>query len=141
MVSRITTLGMTCAHSDLGLIVTWLSATRSQNTWTKRHATAYCPWPCSIPLARDLVIDADIDTKLFPEDLSERAAISQIYPVSDTTTFFLTHAFLGHDPVETLGSRYGRAEPDLLVRGLLVQDECVALGRDFEDASLFVVKD
>jgi hypothetical protein len=43
---------------------------------------------------------------------------------------------LGDDPVESFRSGDGRAEPDLLVRGLLVQHVAVFFGLDFENTSL-----
>lgn len=87
--------------------------------------------------AWDLIVDADINTQLLPENLSERAAVPQIYPVSNTTTLLVVHALLCHNPIEALGPGYRGAEPNLLVRGLLVQDKGVFLGRDFENSGLF----
>lgn len=43
------------------------------------------------------------------------------------------------DPVKSFWPGDGRAEPDLLVRGLLVEDVAVLLGLDFEDTSLKMV--
>lgn len=107
----------------------------------KRRATSQIGVHVLLPSARDLVVDADIDAQLLPQKLRERRAVSQIYPVPHSAPFLFTHAFLGYDPVETLWSGYWRAEPDLLVWRLLVQDEYVVLVRDFENTSLFVVED
>jgi hypothetical protein len=77
--------------------------------------------------ARDLIVNTDVNTQLFPENLSERAAVPQVYPVADATTLLEVHALLCNHPVESLRSGDWGTEPDLLVRGLLVQDEGVLL--------------
>ena len=86
--------------------------------------------------ARDLVVNADVNAQLFPNDVGEGASIPHVHPVSNPTAFLEVHAFLCDDPIEALRSGYRGAEPDLLVWGLLVEDERVLLGRDFEDAVL-----
>jgi hypothetical protein len=85
---------------------------------------------------RNLIVDADVNAQLFPEDLRERAAIPHVHPISHTTTLLEVHALLCDHPVETLRTGYWGAEPDLLVRGLLVEDEGVLAGGDFQDAGL-----
>jgi hypothetical protein len=93
----------------------------------------------ALSLARDIVIHAEVHGQLFPQDLGQRAAIPQVYPVALSTALFEVHALLRYDPVEPFRSRDGRAEPDLSVRGLLVKYVVVFFGLDFEDTSLDLV--
>jgi len=86
--------------------------------------------------ARDLIVNADVNAQLFSDDVSEGASIPHVHPVSNPTPFLEVHALLCDDPIESLRPGYWGAEPDLLVRGLLVEDERVLLGCDFEDAGL-----
>ena len=85
---------------------------------------------------RNLIIDADVNAQLFPENLRERATVPHVHPISHPTALLEVHALLGDHPVEALGAGYRGAEPDLLVRGLLVEDKGVLAGCDFQDAGL-----
>jgi len=96
-------------------------------------ATRHSP----LVLTRDLIVNTDVNAQLFPENLSQRAAVPHVHPVADASTLLEVHALLCHDPVETLGTGYRGAEPDLLVWGLLVQNKGILLRSDFEDAGLW----
>ena len=110
----------------------WRCAPRQHGVLDRACATKHSP----LNLTRNLIVDTDVNAQLFPEDLSERAAIPHVYPVADATTLLEVHALLCHDPVEALRSGNRGAEPDLLVRGLLVQNEGILLRGDFKDAGL-----
>jgi hypothetical protein len=86
--------------------------------------------------AWDVIIYTDVYAQLLPENLGQRATIPHVDPVALSTTLLGVHALFLHNPVESLRSGDGRTEPDLLVRGLLVEHIVVLLGLDFEDASL-----
>jgi hypothetical protein len=84
------------------------------------------------------ITPSELDAQLFADHVGERGAVAQIYPIPFATALFLVHRFARDDPVEALRSGDGRAEPYLLVRGLLVEHICVVLGLyvDFEDTGL-----
>lgn len=92
--------------------------------------------PSCVVSARNIVVDTNIHAQFFPKDLSQRAAVPQIYPVTMAGALLEVHALLCDDPVESFRSGDGRAEPDLLVRRLLVQHVAVFFGLDFENTSL-----
>lgn len=86
-----------------------------------------------------LLVSAGIHTeaKLLPENLLQRAAISDIDPVALARALLVVHALSLDRPVKTLGSGKGGREPDLLVGRLLVK-HVGTVGResDVQDAGL-----
>lgn len=69
-----------------------------------------------------VIVNAQLYTELLPNEVSQGSPIPKVYPVSDAAALLLMKTFASNDPVESLRSRQGRAEPDLLVRWLLVED-------------------
>jgi hypothetical protein len=89
----------------------------------------------------NVIVDVHIDTQFLSEDVGQRATVPQIHPVALSAALFEVHALMRYDPVESFGPRDGRAEPDLSVRGLLVEHVAVFFGLDLEDTSLAMVSD
>ncbi len=71
----------------------------------------------------------DFDTQLFLQQLAQLSPIAQVYPPSagsvvarvDRRIFFLVLARARYDPVKPLWAGHRAGEPDLFVRGLLVE--------------------
>lgn len=60
--------------------------------------------------------------ELLVQKMRELRAIAQIYPFAASSALFLMHALPRQDPVEALGTRQRRRQPDLLIGRLLVED-------------------
>jgi hypothetical protein len=102
------------------------------------YTYAYSPSYFISPLPRHIIIHLIVHAQLLPQDISQASSVTQIHPVTASTPLLRVLA-LGHDhPVEALGARQRRAEPDLLVGGLLVEHVAELLGDvvDAEDAGL-----
>ena len=84
-----------------------------------------------------MTTDIHTETKLFPQDLLQRASIPNVDPFALSRALLVVHAFALDCPVEALGSGQGRRQPDLLVRRLLVE-YVGSVGRegDVENAGL-----
>lgn len=103
------------------------SRTMKIRCYTRPHATvqSHLPW--------HIVVDLVVDAQLLADDIGQTGAVAQVYPVADAAALLCVLAFLHDDPVEALGPRDGRAEPDLLVGRLLVEHVAELLG-DVVDA-------
>ena len=64
----------------------------------------------------------DSDSQLLSQQRNQTGTISKINPVSSGAALFAAHVVTPDDPVEALRAGDGRREPDLPVRGLLVED-------------------
>jgi hypothetical protein len=77
------------------------------------------------------------DSKLLSQQGGQAGLVSKIDPVTGCGALLLLLRLAQHDPIESLGTADGRAQPDLLGWGLLV-DNVGAVRRvdDVEDAGL-----
>jgi hypothetical protein len=77
------------------------------------------------------------DSKLLSQQSGQAGLVSEIDPVTRCSALLLLLRLAQHDPIESLGTADGRAQPDLLGWGLLV-DNVGAVRRvdDVEDAGL-----
>jgi hypothetical protein len=77
------------------------------------------------------------DSKLLSQQSGQAGLVSKIDPVTGCCALLLLLRLAQHDPIESLGTADGRAQPDLLGWGLLV-DNVGAVRRvdDVEDAGL-----
>ena len=65
--------------------------------------------------------DVYAESKLLPQNLLQRTAVSDVDPLALSGALLVVHALALDCPVEALGSRQRRREPDLLVGRLLVE--------------------
>lgn len=68
---------------------------------------------------------SQLQVQLCVQNICQVRPITEVYPLSTDiipSAFFLGHLVALDNPVEPLGAGYWRAEPYLLVRGLLVED-------------------
>lgn len=98
----------------------------------------YTAFELTTLLSRHVVVHLVVDTQLLADDVGQRGAVSQVDPVAHATALLCILPFLEDDPVEALGTGDWRAEPDLLVRRLLVEHVAELPGDevDSEDAGL-----
>lgn len=86
-----------------------------------------------------LLVTTDVyaESKLLPQDLLQRASVSDVDPLALSGALLVVHALTLDRPVEALGSGQRRREPNLLVGGLLVE-YVGSVGRkgDVQDAGL-----
>lgn len=87
--------------------------------------------------SRTVGLFANSQAQLLSQQSGQAGLVSQIDPVARCSALLLLLRLAQNDPVESLGTADGRAQPDLLGRGLLV-DNVGAVGRvdDVEDAGL-----
>ena len=64
----------------------------------------------------------DSDAQLLSQQTDQARTVPEIDPVTTGTSLLASHVIALDDPIEPLGARYRAAEPDLLVRWLLVED-------------------
>ena len=77
------------------------------------------------------------NAQLFSQQCRQTTPIPQINPVALSRTFLFIHTLPVEDPVEPLWAGSRAAQPDLLVRGLFVDDVGAGVGEgDGEDAGL-----
>jgi hypothetical protein len=68
-----------------------------------------------------MTADVHAESKLLPQDLLQRTTVSDVDPLAFSGALLVVHALALDRPVEALGSRQRRREPDLLVGRLLVE--------------------
>ena len=87
------------------------------------------------------MVNRHIHTQLSPQQVIQRGPIPQIHPIARPTPLLLMLTFARHDVIEALRTRGRRAQPDLLVRRLFVEDVGSNRGKgDVENASLDATK-
>lgn len=67
-------------------------------------------------------LDTNRHTQLLSEQADQTRAVPQVDPVTDGAALLGIHACVLDDPVKSFWAGYWGAQPDLLVRRLLVED-------------------
>lgn len=82
-------------------------------------------------------MEIDSNTQLLPHQVRQTAIVPQVNPVALPRALLLVHTLSAEHVVVSLGTRGRAGEPDLLVRGLFVDNVSADVWeRNREDASL-----